>query len=87
MAARLKGLDDFEFVLRENLCVTVGRVYLFSIVGLTVRKEIAGHRYFRSVTGDNLAIALILTVALYRGDPLLETLLFALILTVAATAF
>ena len=29
-------------------------------------------------------VALILTVALYRGDPLVETLLFALILTVAA---
>jgi H+-transporting ATPase len=29
-------------------------------------------------------VALILTVALYRGDPLIETLLFALILTVAA---
>ena len=29
-------------------------------------------------------VALILTVSLYRGDPLVETLLFALILTVAA---
>ena len=48
MSARLKGLDDFELMLGKNLRVAVGRVYLVTIVSLTVRKKIAGNRDVRS---------------------------------------
>src|SRR5208282_1105039 len=48
MSTRLKGLDDLELMLRKNLCVAVGRVYLVTVVRLTVGKKIARNRDVRS---------------------------------------